>query len=403
MTVSTSVFISLEELEGMLDRSENRTLEQVYCSEIEANLVKLRPFPGWQKRARFLLGRMSEKLDMPNPAGWETSTACHHLRSLRTTLEVCDSAGIRIVEFVDLLTPEVLTALQQRVAIVRDDDRSAALFCEMERSNEPPKKRSWGYPYLGGILRSLRTICIAEGLEIPDDFRAVISFCSDPGHRRDISNRVLPWSRYNAGAQALDAFGRIALATGRERKGERYCLMARVLAIALDGAPRRSEFAYAKRDRVHSNLLAESPESNIHIEAETSKVRTSRILTIDDRFALQSLESAMQGPGGRRLLRTADGEPISPEGLYGLIRSATILAVGVPASFNILRKVNAASLKTQEERRSQLAHAEHSNLADTTYHPDLAARGRANLARVRAEYTRRARAALDGSKDRSET
>ncbi len=393
------VFVSLDELDEALARSEDRTSGQTFHPDIEAELAKLRPFPGWERRAKSLLARMSDEHRAPNPAGWEVSTACNHLKSLRRILEVGDAAGIRIVDFDDLLTAEVLAALHRRVSVANEGDGGAEPPGSQEGSNESPAERSWGYTYLGGLLRSLRTMCgAAKGLETPAQFRQMIAFCSDLRHRRDVSDRILPWADYMAGAKALEALGRIALATGRQQEGEEYRLMAQALAIALDGAPRRSELGHAKRDRIHANLLADEPELDIYVEAETSKVRRARILTIDDPFALRSLEEAMQGPGGRRLFRTADGEPISPDRLYGLIRSATILAVGVPASFNILRKVNSASLETQEERRFQLGQSERSNLADTTYHPDLAARGREKLAKIRDEYTRRAREAVRDSK-----
>ena len=395
MTTDAPTFVSLEEIERALTESADRRSKTVFDPKVEAQLARLRPFAGWEEHGRALLNQMSVKLGEANPAGWDNSTRCQKIGTLCVILSVCEAAGVRVADFEDLLASKVLAALHRRVCNEDVDHEAAKSAASTDDSNHSPSGRPCGYFSLGGLLKSLRTMVnVMTDVEIPAEMRQMIAFCSDLRHRRDLSDRILPWVEYLAGAKALEAVSRLAFATGRQKEGEEYGLMARVLSIALNAAARRSEFAHAKRDRIYPNLMADKPEFDIYVEAKTSKTRRGRILTIDEPFAVRSLEEASQGPGGARLFRQTDGQPLSPSQLYDVLRKATMLAVGVPASFNILRKVNTAALETPEARSWQLAHGEGSDLARTTYHPNLAAQGRAKLARARDEYARRALKAI---------
>lgn len=395
MRKDAPAFVSLDEIEQALTEFGDRGSKTIFDPEVEAQLLRLRPFAGWEQRGRFLLVQISDKPGEANPATWENTTKCQNIKTLWVVLSVCEAAGLRVADFEDLLASKVLAALHRRVCSKGVDQEAAGSAVSTDESNQPPAERPWGYVYLGTLLRSLRTMVNATtDLETPAEIRQMIAFCSDLRHRRDLSGRILPWADYLAGAKALKAVSRLAFATGRQQEGEEHGLMAQVLSIALNAAARRSEFGHAKRDRIYPNLLADEPEFDIYVEAETSKTRKERILTIDEPFAVRSLEEASQGPGGSHLFRETDGQLLSPSQLYDVVRKATILAVGVPASFNILRKVNTAALETPEARSWQLAHGEGSDLARTTYHPNLAAQGRAKLARGRDEYARRALEAI---------
>lgn len=384
--------VSREEALAGLQRLARRGVQRTRAASVEVELGKLRPFVGWEENTRTLLGRRSDKAGASNPANWTDTTAVWHLKSLRIILTACDSCGLSITDYDQLLTAEVLQCLSRRAGLMGDEnDLDAGSSEATAASNHPPVEGSWGLVYLGTLLRSLRTICAAaKGLELPSEFRDMIWFCSDLEHRRDVSARVLPREMYFQGAIALEAFGRLAHAVGKHAEAERARFGSQLLAIAADCSPRRSELGLAKADRVFPNPLADGPELRIYSERETSKARTFQPLRVTHPFAVQQLEERLK-EAEHGLFSLPGGKPANPAAIYGRLQWASTTAMGVPTSFNILRKVAVAALSTSAARRSQLRQSEQSILADTTYHPDLLSQGRLQLSRSWDELIRRAR------------
>ena len=390
-------FVSADEAEADLIRLAVERTTRRFSVDVERELLKFRPYSGWEQRMRNLLTRKATNRTGPNPAGWADKTAVRHLKQTRFLLEICDAAGLRIRSFADLTQGDVLKALRRCVpSQVAQPDLGS-----LTGSNGPPAGRNWGYVSLGGSLKSLRTVCAAEGIELPPQFRELITFCSDLKHRRDVSARVRSRAAYLRGAAALNAYGRITAASGRRHRGEYLCVGSRLLAVVADGSPRRSEMGKAERLRVHARPLANRPEKHIHIRPETSKTGQSRLLVITDEVALRFLEELQTGPGGKALFRSLKGKSLSLGQLDLMLRTATRLAVGAPASYNILRKANSAAMSTSEERARQLGQSGTSVLADTVYHPGLAEVGRWQMAQARDEHTRRARALVQERRNSS--
>ena len=387
MSTESDNFVSADITDADLLRLAGEISNRPFSVDIECELRKFLPYSGWGQRMRDLLAQTSQRRGAPNPAEWENETAVRHLKQTRYVLEICDAAGLRIDDFDDLLKTEVLEALRGCVS----PENAQCGGGSVTASNHPPAPRHWGYVSLGGSLKSLRTVCAVEGLALPAKFQQLIALCSDLRHRRDVSSRVRSRADYLVGAAALDAYGRITTDSGRRHKGEYFRVGARLLAVTADGSPRRNEIGKAERTRVRARPLANRPEKHIHIRAKTSKVNLPRLLVITDEVALRFLQELQSGPGGTELFRSLNGRPLSLRQLDLRLWTASKLAVGARASYNILRKSNSAAMPTSEERARQLGQSGVSVLADKVYHPKLVEVGRLQMAQAREEHTRRAR------------
>lgn len=333
---------------------------------------------------RELLSSAARQVGDPNPDCWAENTAYMHFTTLYHILNTCDVAGVPTDGFADLQAPGALKVLQDRL---RPGECKAIkphpLASGPKRlRNQSAQEASWGGVYICSIFRSLRTMSRAAGVPASARLTALITFY-DQAEKRDINHRLVSKEVYLAGAMALDAFGRLAEAAGRSR-GSSIRIGARLLAVLAEGSPQRGEAGQADRTLVRLNPMAEQQEVNIFIRRASSKARRGRVLVLRDPRAVHLVGELCQGPGGHELFRAPDGAPLSLPYLDGLLRRVTVMAVGLPASFNLLRRANAAAEKTSEARRAQLGHVSGSNIADEEYHPGLAPIGFAAMTAARA-------------------
>lgn len=359
-----------------LDRFDEEEVPPAFPDEVEALLEKLRPFEGWEQRLRALLHKPSKIRGAPNPAGWAGSTIRWHLGTLVRILLSCDAASLPTTSFGDLQTTAALTVLEQRLRRIdtgsQPRDPTPSGVSEMSR-NTGELEANWGGVYLCSVLRSLRTCLRAAGISASSDLTSLITFYSE-AEARNVNHRLRTKDEYLAGAAVLDAFGRIASASGR-RRGTSIRIGARLLAVAADGSPRRAEAGLADRRLVRRNPMAETPEIEIFVRRSTSKARRTRVLCLRDPRAIRLVEELRDGAGGHELFRATDGRPLSLSYLDYLLRRMTIMAVGTPASFNLIRRANALARRTTAERTRQLGHDPDSLIANEIYHPCLAQNG----------------------------
>jgi len=307
---------------------------------------------------------------------------------VRNVLQTADAAGIPVNGFEDLQSTAVLDALDAR--LVREGNTKPKRRLRVEpKGNAIPLPATWGGVYLCGNLRALRTILHASGLDASADLNSRIAFYAT-AEPRSVDHRLFKKETYLAGAAALAAFGRIALACGHV-SGQSIRTGARLLAVVVDGSPRRSEMGLADRTLVRDNPLSATPEVKVFVRRETSKPRRTRTLYITDPRAIRLLSELRKGPGDHELFRTPDGTPIGLPRLDAILRRFSTMAVGQPANYNILRRANAEARATTAGRAAILAHADGSLVTDSTYHRTLTQKGVSGLAAARA----RARAAAE--------
>lgn len=392
-------------------RLEAEAIPEALSERVESALVKLRPYQDWELLMRTLMHTSSDLLSAPNPSVWESTTAFWHATTLRYIIETCQAAGVPADKFHVLQSAEVLDALESRlrpkpstIASTRRDPAD-----DVQTGNNAPLAKTWGGVYLHGILCSLRTCLHAAKIGSSPDLNARIEFYST-AERRPVEERLFLKETYLAGAAALDAFGRIAQATGRA-KGPTIRTGARLLAVAADGSPRRGELGRADRRLVHNNPLAAMPEVKVFIRRATSKARRTRILWLRDPRAIRLMADLREGPGGYQLLRRPNGKPFGLASLDALLRRVTIMAVGQPASYNMLRRANAYAQITTAGRSAQLGRSQKSTQTNAIYHPAMvhnassglaAARERARSAAVRAGYFRAAVGSVNDQRTRKE-
>jgi hypothetical protein len=370
-------------------RLEAAAVPEPLSQKAERAIRKLRPYEGWEARMESLIRTCSEVPGAPNPSSWEPSTASRHPTVIRYILETCDAAGLPINDFHDLQSLATLDALKARLRprLMPAEPVQGNTKESPSASNAAPLKQTWGGVYLRGIMCSLQTCLHAAGIASSTELNARIAFYAT-AERRSVDDRLFLKETYLRGATALDAFGRIAQAAGKA-SGFNIRTGARLLAVAVDGGPRRGELAQASRRHVHQNALAASPEVKVFIRRATSKAKRTRILWLRDPRAIRLMADLCKGPGGHDLLRKEDGRPISVSMAYILLRRVTVMALGKPASFNILRRANAYAQRTTAGRSVQLGRSLKSTQTDAIYHPDMVCRASAALAAGRA----RARAA----------
>ena len=182
--------------------------------------------------------------------------------------------------------------------------------------------------------------------------------------------------------------------------------------------PAAGEAGGVERRLIVSNPLSDRPVTKVFIRSATSKARRPRILWLRDPTAIRlvdRLRSQPDGdeplpridrlpmplarvgrsPGGDQLFRWPDGDPMSTDALAGLLRKVTIMAVGKPASYNMLRRANASAQPTTPGRSAQLGRSSRSTRTNAIYHPGMvhgshsvlaAGRARARAATVRAGH-----------------
>ena len=309
-----------------------------------------------------------------NPAGWADNTAVLHVNSIRRIITSADAAGLPTDTFDNLRSAEVLDALERRL---RGSDRGMGLLHSITASsNAGLPERTWGGVYLHSVLRSLRTCLHAAGYPNSPGLTARIKFYAG-SKRRDLNHRLCSRNSYLAAAEALDAFGRLAQAAGHSR-GNLVCLGACILAVCADGSPRRAEAGLAKRSLTRDNALSEAPEVRIFVPRQNSKSRRPRIIWLTHPTAIRLVEHLRTGPGGDELFRTVEGRPLTLPYMDSLLRRVTILALGLPASYNLLRRANAEAQDTTSGRAAQLANQ--GIMANQVYHPRLVANGCAAMA-----------------------
>ena len=365
-------------------RLTSEAIPALLPGKVENAVIKLRPYEGWEARMRSLIGTCSAVPGAPNPSSWATDTAMWRLNALRYVLETCHAAGVLCNEFEHLQTLPALDALKARLrpkssnAEVPQDDIVEPTF----DVTTVKAKQTWSGVFLHGIMCSLRTCLYASGIAILSDLNARIVYYSK-AERRSVNDRVFLKETYLTGAAALDAFGRIAEAAGHERGGS-IRTGARLLAVAADGAPRRAELGRADRRLVHLNQLTAEPEIKVFIRKATSKARRTRILWLRDPRAIRLIEDLCEGPGGHDLLRRKDGQPISLNSADALLRRVTTMALGKPASYNILRRANARAQGTTAGRSIQLGRSLKSTQTNVIYNPDMVCGASATLAMARA-------------------
>jgi hypothetical protein len=362
---------------------------------VETALHKLRPYEGWEVLMRGLMRTSSTSPGDPNPMSWASSTAYWHASALKHILSTAHAAGLSCETFSDLQQTAVLDALEKRLGpkpLAKGLVSANAAGIPIA-SNATPLPKTWGGLYLRGILCSLRTCLHASKISCSTDLKARIDFHST-ADRRPVDERLFSKEVYLTGAAALDAYGRISKAAGYA-KGSSIRTGARLLAVAADGAPRRGELGKADRRLVHSNVLAASQEVKVFIPRATSKARRTRILLLRDPRAIRLILDMKHGAGGYELFRQPDGQPFKLEALDYLLRRVTTMAVGKPASYNMLRRANARAQGTTNERSMQLGRSLKSTQTNVIYNTNLvhtantvlvAARKRARAAAEKAGY-----------------
>ena len=383
---------------------------------VEHAVRKLRPYDGWERRMRDLLATTSATPGDPDPSSWADMTAYKNTNSIRAILRTADASGLTCSDFADLQKEAVLDALQARLRKRSSADPENPEWQEADRSNASLLPPSWGGVYLAGLLSTLRTCLHGLGIASTPDLNARIAFFSK-SERRSFDGRLFHKRTYLRAAAALDAFGRIAEAVGRS-DAAKIRTGAALLAITADGSPRRGEAGGIERYLIVQNPMSDSPETKVHIKRATSKARRPRILWLRDPTAIRLLNRLLsqpdgaepavsterlpipfprvgRTPGGDRLFRWPNGDPMSSEVLARLLRKVTIMAVGKPANYNMLRRANAWAQRTTAGRSAQLGRSSSSTQTNAIYNPGMvheshcvlaAGRARARAAAVRAGY-----------------
>lgn len=400
-----------------LARLEAAAVPEPLPAIVERAVGKLRPYEGWERRMRNLLGTTSQNLDDPDPSSWADTTAFKHASSIRAILRTADAAGLACSDFADLQSKAVLDALKGRLVLNRwSADPEDAERQLIERSNASPLGRRWGGIYLAGVLSSLRTCLHALHFHSTAELNADIAYFSK-SERRSYDGRMFSKETYLRAAAALDAFGRIAEAIGKS-DAARIRTGAALLAIAADGSPRRGEAGGVERQLIVSNPMSDRPETKVYIKSATSKARRPRILWLRDPTAIRLVDRLLsqpdgdepfrridrlpmplacvgRSPGDDQLFRWPNGDPMSTESLAGLLRRVTVMAVGKPACYNMLRRANASAQLTTAGRSAQLGRSSRSTQTNAIYHPGMvhgshsvlaAGRARARAAAVRAGH-----------------
>ena len=348
----------------------------------EAALTRLEAYPLWQERLRSILKSSAKEHGAPDPANWSENSIRWHVGVSLAVLTTLEAAGLPRSEFSDLQSSAALRALQNRLRPTEARADGTTSSAEPDQTLNPPNiGRDWGGVYLGSILRSVRTVGTAIGVRPTLELKRLVTFYSN-AERRDVSERLFTREEYLDAAAALDVLGRIMLAAGRTR-GASLRTGGQLLALLADGSPRRGEAGQAKRTLVRPNAMTSHASRRLWIPASDSKTRRSRAVMVEDPAAVRLLDKACQGPGGDELFRLPDGSHIALPALDYILRRVTTLAMGVPASSNLLRKANAAAEMTPSARRAQLGHAE--ERMNEIYHPRLASEGVTILANAREQ------------------
>ncbi len=233
------------------------------------------------------------------------------LTSIVDALEACHDAGVEITALTMLAAREAVMAVEARVG------------------------KRWGAIKASMVLADIRKVVIASGESCPVYLTERQSFLARQS-RRDISHRVYPAEDYTRGAAAIGAIGRVMAAVGR-RRGRTLLQGAAMLALGSVAHPRRGEYIKLTRGnlRLRTTLDGERVAS---IAINPSKTSVDGATVSDDPRILQLLTPFLDGPASTPLFtNAAGGRLIAEEVAYALVRFG-VLAVGQPASANILRR-----------------------------------------------------------------
>jgi hypothetical protein len=284
-----------------------------------------------------------------NPLNYSLASREIALRALVVSSQVCRSAGLTIACLKDLSTTDAVAAIEAQLGVRWRSNTVSMLFAVICRMN------SFCYGSCNGLVAERRDLHAG-------------------GEKRNLSERVFSPRDYQQGAVAL---GRIAelFEAATHRRATTMRRGAALLAMASVVHARSSEYARLNVENVNSLYFGPGDEC-LSVTVKMTKTNNSRIVNIHDPDIIELLEPLRQAPVGTPFFRSDKGSRLPYTEITHLLQQFGMLAVGQPASANIIRKSGTLGHKTLDERASLLGHGEKSRTAEEKYLPDMSDTGK---------------------------
>ena len=268
------------------------------------------------------------------PCDWDHQTREMRVLALLDAWRACDDYEVPIKEIADFAQPHILDVIARRV-----------------------KDVIWEEMTLFIVLRALQEfIKIIHGPKLARMLTPRISYYRGCP-RRDQWDDLRSPEEYLQGGLHLAAFADIMAAAGLTRRAHVMLRDAVLLAVGAEVNFRRGEYHKANIESILFEHTPYGQEASLYIDEKACKNRRGRTGLVMDPQAIELLQRYLADRKEGALFSDFLDARLTKGGFYLALRRAGLLALGVPATANLLRRSGVSSEPSADEKARRIGDA----------------------------------------------